>query len=539
MHNIFASLEFWCALGFTGLYALYERWLFPLVLPFVPERMPGSLKLIAQAVSLVMVFAFVWLSLLSRGEVRLAYLVVFALSVSAEYGAYYSVGRFSIAEDYDMTLRLADPRLYFNAAVIYTGSFLPSALPILGYATCLFGTRSQGGAGWQYFAAMLLAFFVFNSLLFPVSSGVFRTLSLAGSLRSWTFLAWQTAGQYRGARTPVAPVSEELPQNNIVFIVDESIRGDHLSLNGYERPTSPYLEELQRNGVLYNWKDSASLATASLHSNTLLLTGINQLPDVAQNTRKMPTIFAYAKAMGYCVSVMDVQMNTRWLMQASDYALVDERLTERDFSHGAEHEMDMEAARWIDEKLRSSSGNFIWINKMGAHFPYASRYPVETANWQPASTGKEYDSAKKVELINTYDNALEYNLENFFRVVVQPETLENTTFVYTSDHGQTLSQNGETWPQTGPTRNEANVPVLIISGRPLTVDTAFKASHQNLFATLLDLMQVPESSRVFSYAPSLLQATADSAQPRFYIVGDITSALRSAVYGYDDEVGDP
>ena len=172
-------------------------------------------------------------------------------------------------------------------------------------------------------------------------------------------------------------MSQDKLQDNIVFIVDESIRGDHLSLNGYERPTSPYLEELQRNGVLYNWKDSASLATSSLHSNTFLLTGINQLPDIAQNTRKMPTIFAYAKAMGYRVSVLDVQMNTRWLMQASDYALVDERLTERDFSQVAESEMDMEAARWIDEKLRSSTGNFIWINKMGVHFPYAARYPME------------------------------------------------------------------------------------------------------------------------------------------------------------------
>ena len=191
--ELLAIAQFWCALGFTGFIALYERWLFPTVLPFVPERIPKTLKLVAQAVSLALVFAFVWLSLISRGEVRLAYLAVFALSVLAEYGAYYSVGRFSIAEDYDMTLRLVDPRLYFNAAVIYTGSFLPSALPILGYAACLFGTRSQAGAGWQYFAAMLLAFFVFNSLLVPLSSGVFRTLSLAGSLRTWTFLAWKSA----------------------------------------------------------------------------------------------------------------------------------------------------------------------------------------------------------------------------------------------------------------------------------------------------------------------------------------------------------
>jgi glucan phosphoethanolaminetransferase (alkaline phosphatase superfamily) len=466
--------------------------------------------------------------------VRLAYLAVFAVTIIGEYGAYYSVGRFTISEDYDMVLQLIDPRLYFNAAVIYTSFYLPSAAPILVYAVCLSGLRRQHRLGLRAFALILTVFFIFCSLIFPFSSGVFRTLSLPASLRSWTFLAWKTAGLYRGSRLPVPGVSQAVPPDNIVFIVDESIRADHLSLNGYSRPTTPYLEQLQRQGILYNWKDAASSATASVHSNTLLLTGVNHLPDVSQETRKMPTIFAYAKAMGYRVSLLDVQMNTRWLMQADDYALVDERLTEQDFSNGSEFDMDLEAARWMEAKLRGSTGNFIWINKMGAHFPYASRYPSGAALWQPTLAGTDYDPIQGAELVNSYDNALIYNLENFFRILIQPEILEHTVIVYTSDHGQTLSENGETWPQTGSTRNEAQIPLLIISGRPLTVDTAYKASHQNLFATLLDLMQVPDSSRTYPYSPSLLQATASAWQPRFYIVGDILSDLRSELYSYDD-----
>ncbi len=118
-------------------------------------------------------------------------------------------------------------------------------------------------------------------------------------------------------------------------------------------------------------------------------------------------------------------------------------------------------------------------------------------------------------------------------MLVRPETLANTTFVYTSDHGQTLSENGETWPQTGPTRNEARVPIFIIQADHLKVDTTYKASHQNLFATLLDLMKVPQENRRFPYAVSLLQATASLSQPRYYIVGDINSRLRSWLYNFD------
>jgi glucan phosphoethanolaminetransferase (alkaline phosphatase superfamily) len=534
--RVFRATEFWLATGFTLFYSAYEWWIFPSFLPFVPERMPARYQLVAQVISFLWVLAFVWFSLLSRGKVRLLYLGVFAVAVISEYGAYYSVGRFSISEDYAMVLRLIDPRLYFNAVSIYTGLYLPSAIPILVYAACLFAFRRQQRLGLRFFTALLAILFIGYSLLYPLSSGVFRTLSLPANLRSWTFLAWKTAYLYRGPRLVVPAESRAAPQDNIVFIVDESIRGDHLSLNGYERPTTPYLEELQRQGVLYNWKDSAASATASVYSNTLLLTGVNQLPDVAQDTRRMPTLFAYAKAMGYRVSLLDVQMNTRWLMQPNDYVFVDEWLTEHDFSHGAETDMDLEAARWMEAKLRSSTGNFIWINKMGAHFPYASRYPPDAALWQPTEAGTEYDPSKRTELVNSYDAAVAYNLENFFRLLIRPETLEHTVFVYTSDHGQTLSEHGETWPQTGPTRNEAKVPIFIISGRLLSVDLAFKASHQNLFATLLDLMHLPQASRLYSYAPALFDTTANSSQPRFYIVGDITSALRSALYDYDKEL---
>ncbi len=154
------------------------------------------------------------------------------------------------------------------------------------------------------------------------------------------------------------------------------IRADHLSLNGYSRPTTPYLEQLQHQGVLYNWGVSASSATASTNSNALLLTGINQLPDVSQQTRKMPTIFAYAKAMGYHTIYLDMQMNRLWLMTAEDFKLVDEWHTVREFSQGEEYQVDMNAATWMYDKLRSSSGNFIWINKAGASFPLPGAPPA-------------------------------------------------------------------------------------------------------------------------------------------------------------------
>jgi len=537
MRKLHLSPEFLSAIIFTLILGLYEKLLFPGDLVFIPEQLPKGWQLIAQIACFALVVGYIWVSLTCRKSVRLAFLALFALAVLGEYGGHYSVGRFSVSDDYDMVFRLFDPTLYKNALVGFSGQVWPAAVaPILGYAALLFGLprlhrRRNGGLG--RFGAVLLAAVLLFSALYPVSSGSFRTLSLAASLRSFTSVGWKYALLYRGPRLPVQTALTNQPQNNVVFIVDESIRGDHLSLNGYPRATTPFLEQLQRQGLLYNWGVSASSGTASTNSNALLLTGVNQLPDASQNTRKMPTIFAYAKAMGYHTIYMDMQMNRAWLMNAQDFKLVDEWHVMREFSQAGEYQEDATAARWLYDKLRSSGGNFIWINKVGAHFPYLERLPPGYTVWQPGLVDERYDPPDKVQLTNTYDSALNYNLEGFFRTLVRPETLANTTFVYTSDHAQTLSENGETWPQTGPTRNEARVPILIIQAGPLAVDTSYKASHQNLFATLLDLMKVPQENRQFPYAVSLLQATASMSQPRYYIVGDITSRLRSWLYNFD------
>ena len=543
MQKLRPAPEFWSALIFTFLLILYERLLFPVDLVFIPEQMPKSLQFIAQIACLALVVGYIWISLTCRKPVRAAFLALFAVFVLGEYGGRYSLGRFSVSDDYDMVFRLFDPTLYKNALVGFTSQVWPAgAAPILAYAFLLFGLpmlRQRRNTKLQYrgklgrFGAILLAAVLLFSALYPVSSGAFRTLSLAAGLRSLIFVGWKYATLYRGPRLPVEPVVASLPQNNIVFIVDESIRGDHLSLNGYSRPTTPYLEQLQHQGLLYNWGVSVSSGTASTNSNALLLTGINQLPDVTQQTRKMPTIFAYAKAMGYHTIYMDLQMNRAWLLRAEDFKLVDEWHTVREFSQGGGYQVDNNAAGWLYDKLRSSGGNFIWINKVGAHFPYLERLPPDYTAWQPGLSDERYDPPDKVELANTYDTILNYNLEGFFRVLVRPETLANTTFVYTSDHGQTLSENGETWPQTGPTRNEARVPILIIQSEHLATDTNYKASHQNLFATLLDLMKVPQENRRFPYAVSLLKATAGMSQARYYIVGDITSQLRGWLYNFD------
>jgi len=161
------------------------------------------------------------------------------------------------------------------------------------------------------------------------------------------------------------------------------------------------------------------------------------------------------------------------------------------------------------------------------HYPYATTFPTTSAaEWQPSDvTETEMDPVRREQLINTYDNAVKYNLELFFRALAVSEWRNRNLLVYTSDHGQTLSEHGERYShcgtsiETAPT--EANVPLFIITSERLSADNKFKASHANLFATLLDLMNFPKSERRYQYATSLLDAKAGDSQARYFWVGDL------------------
>ena len=50
---------------------------------------------------------------------------------------------------------------------------------------------------------------------------------------------------------------------NVLVVVLDTVRPDHLSLYGYARPTTPFLEQLAEDSVLYRNALSTSCATGS------------------------------------------------------------------------------------------------------------------------------------------------------------------------------------------------------------------------------------------------------------------------------------
>lgn len=528
------SKNFYIALAFTFALLAYERVFLNFQPGILREILPPLAITGIQVLSLLVAVFFFWASFVTSVFWRAASLLLFIASCLTEYGYAYAYGRFSIVQDYFIGVNTFTVGIIRNALEAFIASQWVVFPPMIAYAALLLLTHKKTDRGFKPVGLALTTILIFFSILHPFTRGIYTTVSFSAGMRTLIFSGWDWLNTYRGSREAIDWKAGTAPVNNLILVVDESVRGDHLSLNGYGRSTTPYLESLQRDGKLANWGISAAGATNSLFSNTLLMTGIYALPDTNQDYRKKPTIFQYAKAAGYTTYVMDVQMDRQWLLSPSDLGYVDHWMPAREFERGIPgYQADFAAAREIRKVITGSSGNFIWINKSGVHFPYLSRLPAEVAQWRPIDASNKYQPDNVQSMINTYDSAIRYNLDSFFKELIADGLPENTIIIYTSDHGQTLSENGETWPHSGPTRNEAAVPLFMINDNLLAMDTSYQASHANIFATLLDLMKVPDKSRAYPYLPSLLKARESDSKHRFYYFGLIESAFNGQAFDFD------
>ncbi len=257
----------------------------------------------------------------------------------------------------------------------------------------------------------------------------------------------------------------------------------------------------------------------------------------------LPTIFQYAKAMNYKTHLIDGQMKKYWGGNDDDLNHIDDLVTLADIDNPnriedwelgdkitnednernelKQWEIDTKIAAMVNGIFSGSKGNFIFVYKRGCHFPYEKNYPADQAVWKPIYKFREQYEVPPADQIdavkNSYDNALRYNLDAFFKRLAPDygNLPNNTVIVYTSDHGESFYADGRAG-HGGESRDEAMVPLFIIGADPAKFDTEFPASHANVFTTLLDLFNFPEELRGRSHALSLFNARRENSSPRFF-----------------------
>ncbi len=465
-------------------------------------------------------------------------IVLFTISTLIQYGYQQALSRFAHFSDLTFALSATpDQRSTAVAAFADTHALIPIVILAVGSFIAGKGRAQIGNRIAAIIVLMIGLFYIQLALMQPVLFGSsFNNNSFGAFITTAVDLAVQDPMETisplrRDAVESIVGTNLERPPMNIVIVFDESIRADHLSLNGYQRPTTPYLEKLHKDGKLVNWGTAVSSSTSSHPSYDAFISGATPEMIAENGLRKintLPSIFQYARAMNFKTHFIDGQMMKYWGGLPEDVAYIDDlvtmaqidspdrvedwqvgpKITNDDLEQNKvkQWEIDAKIAHMVRSIVDTSTGNFIFVYKRGSHFPYEKNYPAEAMKWTPIfrfSEQWEVPPSEQINsVINSYDNSIKYNLDNFFRILLDKNDLkqEKTVILYTSDHGETF--NGRAG-HGGKTKEEATVPFFVLGLENADVDTTFPVTHANIFTSVLDLMKYPARNRDHQYATSI------------------------------------
>lgn len=318
---------------------------------------------------------------------------------------------------------------------------------------------------------------------------------------------------------------------DIVLVIDESIAGHYLDIN-HPAGVRSGLAAPQPGVSIHNYGLAASVTNCSVGSNLTLRHGGTRTDYVRMN-RSMPTLWHYARVAGFHTVLIDSQhsgaLYDRRLIEdgtVQDYVAMGDVPVER---------RDLAAADEIARLLNNDRADFVIVNKVGAHFPVHAKYPDAYMRYRPAlprggwsdmvesgrPSGFGGDPDDWARYRNAYRNTLLWNVGAFFDRLFATADFSGATLVYTADHGQDLHDDGRpgytTHCSAEPNMEEGVVPLVVVAGPDAQAPdwsrneaaNRNRASHYNVFPTLLALMGYGADEVQPIYGRSLLQQTAD------------------------------
>ena len=432
---------------------------------------------------------------------------------------------------------IAAAGLLFRASELLAPRVRPGwvlALPVLAFLAC----------------SKLYQVTVFKVFEFPAPYRIPILLSHAGN----------DPLPYYGAREIPTLTPRNAPAaKHLILIVDESVSGDLLGINGGPAATTPYLASLEDR--VSNLGVISAISNFSSGTNIVLQSGLrlDQLPDRDARSLRNPSLFAYMARAGFRTFYLDGQTYSDPSNYLTDFDLapLDGYVQVVRENVGVEgHEIDQAIASYLGQIVASNATSFSYVLKAGAHFEYELRYPESARVFRPTLDRGElmslsFRGSDRERTLNSYLNALHWAVDGFWRSLLQQleATGKDVLVLYTSDHGQSLL---EVSPSTGrieplvhntprnPPAFQAMVPLFLVTAGDAPakwLQTRFDRTLRDrldqyaVFPTMLEAAGYDADEVRARYGPGIFDRGAAS-EPRRFLSGDLFGRAPFALNEY-------
>jgi arylsulfatase A-like enzyme len=323
---------------------------------------------------------------------------------------------------------------------------------------------------------------------------------------------------------------------NVVLISLDTTRHDHLSVYGYERETTPNLERLAEQGVLFSRAYAPAPTTGPSHAT--LFTSLHPITHrVVKNGRVLMsahvTLAERLHARGWTTAgfvssyVLDARFGwdqgfERWdddFDRVSATTMVPSGAGAEVFDRTADA-TTRRAVAWLEGERDASRPFFLFVHYMDPHEPWVAP-PEFVQRFRTADLPLDGMSG----LIARYDAEIaftDHQIGELFAALDRLGLARNTLVAVSADHGEGLMQHGELNHGTQLYEEQVRVPLLLRWPRRLpagrVVDGA--VSLIDVAPTLLALAGVAPEPGDATQGRSLVPVieggeTIDPAQPIF------------------------
>jgi len=369
-----------------------------------------------------------------------------------------------------------------------------------------------------------------------------RSLVFAGGLLAAAAIALGGNRLLAAGPGELPPATSQASGPDVVLIVMDTVRADHLPIYGYSRDTTPFLRRLAERATVYTRAVAASNMTLTSHAS--LFTGqyprrhgahflLPEAPKgrpVPESTDTMAELLASAGYRTAAIVANHWYLDAAWGMAqgfqvyddrpyigigaAGNAGLLDSVIARvapwafpkeswRDFRRG--DRITRDALTQLDELAAGGSPFFLFLNYMDAHHPWVPPPPYDTLfpGGNPQYTLFHFDRirreivsgkrdvapAERDAMMAEYDGGLAYvdrQIETVVSRLAELGRLDNTLFIVTSDHGEGFGGHDIIGHGKTTAVSQTSVPLLVKypqqqSGRRVDV----LASHVDLLPTVL------------------------------------------------------
>lgn len=227
---------------------------------------------------------------------------------------------------------------------------------------------------------------------------------------------------------------------NVLFVLIDNVQPNHLGCYGYFRDTSPNLDALAKEGVIF--KQMITNATWTRPAMSVMLTSKYSFPFLFHHDKtKIMSLDEILNKEGYQTFAVTANPN---MIEEFNLGTAFQSYYKADypFEGSSASELASQAIVWLRRNYKNKF--YLYLHFMDAHFPYNCRKKegcfmdskLEQSLCEQFLEKRDY--LPDIDALNAYDSGIyniDQNLEKVIDVLKELKIYKNTLIIVISDHG--------------------------------------------------------------------------------------------------------